>query len=169
MNLKKIPGPLTLPIWGNLYKYKFGIYNILKYHKVLDMLYKKYGPIVKEKYGNEIVIHIFDPNDSKTVFQNEDKYPRVVPLQETIQLYREKKNMSLGLGNLNGEEWYRLRKSVRHLMLRPKDVQHFLPKLNELGDELIQRISEDKNPNTCEVNIFILLLFSYYRIQFKIF
>ncbi|XP_075230653.1 putative cytochrome P450 CYP44 [Lycorma delicatula] len=151
MSVKKIPGPLTLPIWGNLYKYKFGLYSILKYQDVLEHLYKKYGPLVKEKYGNKTVIHVFDPDDAKTIYKNEGKLPRVIPLQETIRLYREKNSMSLGLGNLNGEEWYRLRKSVRHLMLLPKDVQHFLPKLNVLGDELTERILQDRDPNNCEV------------------
>lgn len=157
MNFNKIPGPLVLPIWGNLYQYKFGIYNILEYHNVLPLLYKKYGPIVKEKYGKETIIHVFEPEDARTVYRNEGESPRTVPLQETIQLYRERKGMSLGLGNMNGDDWYRLRKAVRHLMLRPKDVQHFLPKLDLLGNDMIERISEDKHPQNHEVSIVCFL------------
>lgn len=158
MSLKKIPGPFIVPIWGNLYKYKLGLYNILEYHKVLPWLYKKYGPIVKEKYGKETIIHVFEPDDAKTIYQNEGHSPRVVPLQETIQLYRERMGMSLGLGNMNGDEWYRLRKAVRHLMLRPKDVQHFLPKLDVLGNDIIERIMQDKDPDSHEVTDLQMLL-----------
>ena len=49
-------------------------------------------------------------------------------MQETTQIYREQKQMSLGIGNTNGEEWYRLRSNAHHRMLRPKEVRGILIK-----------------------------------------
>lgn len=77
-----------------------GILNVTKYHEVLQKLFDTYGPIVKEKIGPTTLIHIFDPDNAKTIYQSEGKMPFVVPLQETAQLYRQKTNMSPGLGNM---------------------------------------------------------------------
>jgi hypothetical protein len=77
-----------------------GKYKIYRYHKVLEDLYKKYGCLVRQDLGTRTVIHIFDPEDIRTVYINEGKMPHVVPLQETIQLYRQERDISLGLGNV---------------------------------------------------------------------
>ncbi len=49
----------------------FTIYTIVvfsyKYHEVLDSLYKEYGPVVKEDIGGRVLVHIFNPDDIKTV------------------------------------------------------------------------------------------------------
>jgi len=86
---------LTISYFAFLDKYK-----IYAYHKVLEDMYKKYGPLVRQDLGTRTVIHIFDPEDIRTVYINEGTMPHVVPLQETAQLYRQERDMSLGLGNV---------------------------------------------------------------------
>ena len=49
-------------------------------------MYCKYGPLVKENIGGKIIVHVFDPEDIKTVYSYEGKYPVVPPLQETTQV-----------------------------------------------------------------------------------
>ncbi|CAG0919709.1 unnamed protein product [Notodromas monacha] len=94
-----IPGPLTVPVFGNLLHYKLGIFRQPEYHKVLRKLHQTYGPICRQKFGSETIVSVFDPNDIRTVYQSEGKTPTVPPLQETTQLYRLQRNMSPGLGN----------------------------------------------------------------------
>jgi hypothetical protein len=77
-----------------------GYYKINQYHKVLQTIHNSYGPIAKQHLGSEIVVHVFDPEDIRTVYKAEGRMPFVVPLQETVQLYRARKGLSLGLGNL---------------------------------------------------------------------
>lgn len=42
----------------------------------------------------------------------------------------------------NGEEWYRLRAAVRHLMLKPRDVQQFLPGVRAVAQDLMKRFQQ---------------------------
>lgn len=77
-----------------------GIYDWTQYHKVLCQLHEEYGPIVREDLGPYYtVIHVFDPDDARTVYAAEGRSPVIRPLQETIKLYRQKKDKSPGLGN----------------------------------------------------------------------
>ncbi|XP_069693132.1 probable cytochrome P450 CYP44 isoform X2 [Periplaneta americana] len=146
-HFKEIPGPIRLPIIGNLYQYKFGKHKVEKYHMVLEDLYKQYGPLVRQDLGTNTIIHVFDPDDIKTVYINEGTTPYVVPLQETVQLYRKTRDMSLGLGNVNGEEWYKLRSAVRKMMLRKREVHYYLPLVQEVARDLVKHIIKKRGAN----------------------
>ncbi|XP_067004640.1 probable cytochrome P450 CYP44 [Anabrus simplex] len=144
-SFSEIPGPLRIPLWGNLLHYKFGFYNSQKYHKVLEELHKKYGPLVKHFLGRRTQVIVFDPEDIKTIYKHEGPSPRIAPLQETTALYRTENGLSLGLGNTNGEDWYRLRSAVRQMMLRPKEVYYYLPFIQEVASDFVQQIEIKRN------------------------
>ncbi len=108
---ESIPGPKGVPIFGNLLSYRFGKnltvrrysrktsvvcmvtiisltnirilgpFTIAKYNDALLQTYQRYGPIVKEKFGSHVVVHVFDPEDARVVYANEGKIPYIVPLQ----------------------------------------------------------------------------------------
>lgn len=61
--------------------------------------YKEYGPIVKETIAGVTFVRIYDPDDVRTVFLNEDKQPNVSPLLVTTKLYRQQRGLSPGIGN----------------------------------------------------------------------
>lgn len=146
----EIPGPRELPIIGNSGSFKYAVRSdsrtVEGYNHHLEEMYHKYGKIVKENlgFGRKHVIHLFDPADAQTVLAADGKTPFIVPLQETTQKYREMKGMNPGLGNLNGPEWYRLRSSIQHAMMRPQSVQTYLPFSQKVSEELVKHVTEEQ-------------------------
>ena len=48
----------------------------------------------------------------------------------------------------NGEQWYRLRSDVQRLMLDLQSVGTFLPLINPVADDFVQRIVKTRDPDT---------------------
>ncbi|XP_063887167.1 probable cytochrome P450 CYP44 isoform X1 [Scylla paramamosain] len=138
-----IPGPPWIPVLGTLLPYKIGMKKLTGYHHEVCRLHQKYGPVVREVFGSQTVVHIFDPDDIKAVYDNDGKMPYVPPLQETAQFYRKKNNMSPGLGNINGEEWYRLRHAVQQMMLRPREASYYYPIQDEVACRAVDRLEAE--------------------------
>ncbi|XP_045600891.1 probable cytochrome P450 CYP44 [Procambarus clarkii] len=140
-----IPGPVSLPVLGTLFPYKLGLKKLPTYHRDVCDLYHKYGPIVREVFGSQVVVHVFDPADIRAVYENDGKTPFIPPLQETTQFYRQQKKMSLGLGNLNGEEWYKLRHAVQQMMLRPREVSYYYPLQDNVAKSAVDKLALEIN------------------------
>nr|CAD7588392.1 unnamed protein product [Timema genevievae] len=129
----------------NIVIFVSGYYQVSQYHKVLAGLYQKYGPLVRQNFGSNPVVHVFEPDDIKTVYMSEGTMPHVVPLQETVQVFREQNKLSPGLGNINGEEWYKLRSAIRKMILRPKEVHYYLPFVNSVAMDFVKHINKKKD------------------------
>ena len=63
-------------------------------------------------------------------------------------MYREQKEMSLGLGNTNGEEWYKLRSNCIQRMLRPKEVSHHLPSVDKTAKLFLDKLSNQSSEHS---------------------
>ena len=76
-----IPGPASLPLVGTSLMYKLGARDKTQYHLALMDMFRQHGPLVRENIGGKTVVHVFDPEDIKNVYNVEGKRPIVPPLQ----------------------------------------------------------------------------------------
>nr|XP_006812260.1 PREDICTED: probable cytochrome P450 CYP44-like [Saccoglossus kowalevskii] len=140
---KEIPGPRPLPVIGTAYEYlPFGPYTFetMYEHAMFDKQ-KKYGNIWKEPMLGRPAVFVVRPKDIETMFRNDGNMPKRTPL-DAITRVRKMAGLSLGLGNMQGKEWRRVRSSVQRYVLRPKEISKFHQDLDVVAEDFIQLMKE---------------------------
>ncbi|EDV28485.1 expressed hypothetical protein [Trichoplax adhaerens] len=100
---------------------------------------QKYGPIYKEKMGNFTIIVVSDADDAQKVLRAEGKYPNRSPIVPLIE-YRKKRNLPMGVMLSKDEEWKKFRTVMDKKMMRPHEVSCYADRINDVGDDLLQRL-----------------------------
>ncbi|RUS76286.1 hypothetical protein EGW08_015958 [Elysia chlorotica] len=136
----KIPGPRGLPWFGKWLEYKLDYSKVHRRDKILKKLQSEYGDIVKETIAGRHIVHLFHPDYIKLVYESEGKYPVVPPILESVAMYRQNNDLTPGLGNSNGEVWYKLRAAVQYILLRPRKAMDFLPGQNKVAADFMDKL-----------------------------
>ncbi|KAI1287064.1 Mitochondrial cytochrome P450 -like protein [Halotydeus destructor] len=147
-----IPGPKSLPVIGNLWRYLplIGHYDVEKLHESGHYNLKKYGPIVREHvYGNFNIVHLFDAKHIEKVFRTEGRHPERRS-HRAVGKYRTEHQEKFNSGGIfceNGKEWYRLRKISQSTLLNPAIVNSYITECENITDELIDLVKENRDGN----------------------
>ena len=139
-SVNDMPGPPSIPVLGTAYRLLFTNKPIGKRNLELNLKdFCSYGSIVKLTFPNFSTIKIYDPSDAEAVFRSEPKYPKRFDLP-LFNYYRETRKKPAGVFFLDGEEWYKHRNVINKRILRPKELEFYVPELNKIIDDLVNRL-----------------------------
>ncbi|XP_070561094.1 probable cytochrome P450 CYP44 [Ptychodera flava] len=137
---EEIPGPRFLPFLGTLLDYSpLGPYQVERIIEASLDRYRKYGKIWMESIGVRPTVNVVDPHDVETIFKHDGKTPIRMDIDPMI-MAREKYKRSIGVGNMQGKEWRRVRRSVQPFVMRPKSLATCVPVLDEICNDFVSII-----------------------------
>ncbi|KAK7082035.1 hypothetical protein SK128_010802, partial [Halocaridina rubra] len=159
-----IPGPRRVPFFGcvpSMFLDKD--FDFKRIHIYWNKLIATYGPIVRmdlPAFGPTVLVS--DPNVGETltrITMDDPWRPSMYSLKkirtDAVEYYEKK----LGLLIENGEEWKRVRTRVQTPMMKPKNVTAYLPQMDQVALDFLDRIATfQKNygemPNTFQHEIY---------------
>ncbi|KAJ3662902.1 hypothetical protein Zmor_007219 [Zophobas morio] len=113
---KEIPTLKSYPLIGHSYLFFPGAkYKSERLTEAFVDISRTLGPIFRLQLGATDMVVTLNPDDSRTLFQNEGRTPKR-PAFAALVHYRTKAFNSVGVVPGNGEEWYKMRKGVTPLL-----------------------------------------------------
>lgn len=149
-----IPGPKpSLPFIGTSWIYTVGRYKSKKLHQANLDKYQTYGRIMKEEFQfGRPSVTVFHPEDFKAIFAREGTCPSrpVLPYVIRHRLSDPSRYPNIGLANMMGEEWSKLRSELAPVLLSKELKKRHIGSQNRVSTRLVNYIKNllpvtDKN------------------------
>ncbi|XP_053966323.1 probable cytochrome P450 49a1 [Anastrepha ludens] len=150
-----VPGPWGMPVLGNSWRFAplVGQYRIQDLDKVMKELHINYGKIVKVGglIGHPDLLFIYDGDEIRNIFKKEEAMPHR-PSMPSLKHYKGKLRHDFfgdiaGLIGVHGRNWALFRQEVQQILLQPQTAKQYVPSLNEIASEFMQRVHEMRNEN----------------------
>ncbi|KAF2356359.1 Cytochrome P450 [Trinorchestia longiramus] len=138
-SIEEIPGPKCVPWIGTSWMYSMiGPYSRHTFHIADEDLYRKYGPIYKERRGGTTLVSLHRPKDIEKVFRNESPRPYRIINEALVWKRRQNPHVypTVGLAESLDDEWYELRQKVSPALLKPKETQYLMTQVNVVAEQL---------------------------------
>ncbi|XP_061196657.1 probable cytochrome P450 12d1 proximal, mitochondrial [Saccostrea echinata] len=141
----KIPGPrgiYSFPFLGTALHFKpFTDQRFGNINDLLRVLQRKYGDIYRFRGAFRWIVVISSPNLAKEVLSVRVKYP-YRPEVEIVKVFGIRNNKEEGLGTLQGEAWWNLRKPAQDQMLKPSAVRSHIPLIGQVADDFVASLKD---------------------------
>ncbi|XP_017465203.1 PREDICTED: probable cytochrome P450 49a1 [Rhagoletis zephyria] len=150
-----VPGPWGMPVLGNSWRFAplVGQYRIQDLDKVMKELHINYGKIVKVGglIGHPDLLFVYDGDEIRNIFKKEETMPHR-PSMPSLKHYKGKLRYDFfgdiaGLIGVHGKNWAMFRQEVQQILLQPQTAKQYVPSLNEIASEFMQRVHEMRNEN----------------------
>ncbi|XP_037921267.1 cytochrome P450 CYP12A2-like isoform X1 [Hermetia illucens] len=150
----KIPGPSAFTFLRSVLP--GGKYCGKNIDEVSKEFRREYGDLYKfpSIFGSQGFVATNKPEDFQTIFRTEGHWPDRTELK-TIVYYRTKIRPDIfgkysGLANSQGKEWGDFRSAVNPAMMHPKNTKIYIPKVDEVATDFVNRIHQIRDPKTKE-------------------
>lgn len=123
----------------------------------------RYGRIVREVISSKHrIVHLFDPKDIESLFQQEGEYPCRRSHRALIKYRKERPEQyrSGGIFPENGAEWARLRNQFKRHFLVSQNIAIYDEKLSAIASDLAQLVKIERESEG-EVKDFQQLLYRW--------
>ncbi|KAM3965251.1 cytochrome P450 CYP12A2 [Aphomia sociella] len=151
---ESIPGLTSLPVLGPLHHFLPVIGtlgNKKNFFEILGALHEKFGPIVRMDgiMDRANMVVIYEPELYDQVYRAEDANP-LRPGFDSLVYYRTVLRKSTfngvyGLTTAQNEDWRHFRTKVNPALLKPKLVKLYTPGLEEIAQDMVDRLIKIKD------------------------
>ena len=146
-------------ISATIFKLNFQVKHL---HTLLP--FRKHGPIVRRDNAFYESVLLFNPADVAAVFRAEPKYPKRFNLPVFEDFY-SRRLKEPGVFFLNGEKWQKHKQIMSKKMMKPPEINQYIPRINEIASEMVSRIYRIRNSandkEAFEVNELDMELFKW--------
>ena len=94
-------------------------------------------------------VQLFNPEDVAAVFRAEPKYPVRFLLPAFDDFYM-RTSKEPGVFFLNGEKWKKHKRLLSKMMLRPVEINKYIPRISDVASDMVSRISKVRNSPSSE-------------------
>ncbi|KAL7047149.1 hypothetical protein ACKWTF_002810 [Chironomus riparius] len=129
---------------------KFRNANLMELHRILN---KEYGSVVEfpQIVGRPSMLCTYNVDDFEKVLRHEGAMPHRRTL-ETLQYYRQKFRSDIygvygGLFTEQGEDWHKMRMLLNPVLLPPKTIQQYVPRVDNVTKLFIKTLAEKIDGN----------------------
>ncbi|KAG7158381.1 probable cytochrome P450 49a1 [Homarus americanus] len=145
--VSEVPGPRKYPILGTVPSMLIDdSFKSKQLHHYFEKIVKMYGPIVQiHSPFNPPAVIIVNPDDCEIMLRATMENP-IRDGFHSLKKIRQNAvdnyfNHKTGLLSENGEEWWRVRSRVQTSMMKPKNVVSYLPEMDQITLDFMERIA----------------------------
>ncbi|XP_015180048.1 PREDICTED: cytochrome P450 302a1, mitochondrial-like isoform X2 [Polistes dominula] len=149
-SFQDIPGPISLPLIGTLYKYipLIGEYSFTRLYDSGVKKKKQYGSLVREEIVPGVqIVYVYRPEDIAEIFKAETSLHPERRSHLALLKYRKDRSDIYNTGGLlptNGQEWWRLRKEFQKVLNKINYIINYLEDTDRVIKEFIPLCTEER-------------------------
>nr|XP_022337864.1 probable cytochrome P450 CYP44 isoform X2 [Crassostrea virginica] len=141
----KVPGPTgihAIPFVGTTLHFKpFGNTKPRGLNDILRMFQQQYGDLFRFRFAFSWIMVVSNPDLAKEVLSIRVKYP-FRPEVDIVKVFGIRNNQEEGLGTLQGEAWWNLRKPAQDHIMKPSAVRSYIPILSEVANDFVASLKD---------------------------